>query len=86
MEARLLSNQQGLEQALGKLVVGGGFRDAFFIDPAVASEAAGIPLTDRQRNALARIRPGALAAFQRYLDAKRVSDCRSMQAHDGELP
>ena len=85
MEAQPLSNQQALEQALGKLVVDGGFRDAFFIDPAVASEAAGIPLTDRERNALSRIRPGALAAFQRYLDAKRVSDCRSTQAHDGEL-
>ena len=72
MDARPLSNQQAIEQALGKLVVDGGFRDAFFIDPAMASEAAGIPLTDRERNALARIRPGALAAFQRYLDAKRV--------------
>ena len=74
MEARPPANQQAIEQALGKLVVDGGFRDAFFIDPAVASEAAGIPLTDRERNALARIRPGALAAFQRYLDAKRVGD------------
>ena len=75
MEARSLSNQQAIEQALGKLVMDGGFRDAFFIDPAVASEAAGIPLTDRVRKALTRIRPGALAAFQRYLDAKHVHDC-----------
>ena len=85
MDARPLSNQQAIEQALGKLVVDGGFRDAFFIDPAVASEAAGIPLTDRERNALARIRPGALAAFQRYLDAKRVGDFGRTQAHDCEL-
>ena len=62
----------------------GGFRDAFFIDPAVASEAAGIPLTDRERKALTRIRPGALAAFQRYLDAKHVHDCCWRQAHDVE--
>jgi hypothetical protein len=84
MEARSLSNQQAMEQALGKLVMDGGFRDAFFMDPAVASEAAGIPLTDRERNALARIRPGALAAFQRYLDAKRVADCGRTQAQGVE--
>jgi len=84
MEARSLSNQQAMEQALGKLVMDGGFRDAFFRDPAVASEAAGIPLTDRERNALTRIRSGALAAFQRYLDAKRAGDCRGREAHDVE--
>lgn len=86
MEARSLSNQQAMEQALGKLVMDDGFHDAFFIDPAVATEAAGISLTDRERNALARIRPGALAAFQRYLEAKRVGDCRRRQAHDVEDP
>jgi hypothetical protein len=84
MEAGSLSNQQAMEQALGKLVIDGGFRDAFFSDPVVASEAAGIPLTDRERNALARIRPGALAAFQRYLEATRVGDCRRRQAYDVE--
>lgn len=41
MEARSLSNQQAMEQALGKLVMDGGFRDAFFLDSAVAIEAAG---------------------------------------------
>jgi hypothetical protein len=86
MEAGSISNQQAMEQALGKLVMDDRFRDAFFIDPAVATEAAGIPLTDRERNALARIRPGALAAFQRYLEAKRVGDCRRRQAQDVEDP
>jgi hypothetical protein len=65
-------NQHAMEQALGELVMDSGFRDAFFRDPAVASEAAGIPLTDREWSALTRIRPGALAAFERYLDAKRL--------------
>jgi hypothetical protein len=65
-------NQRALEQALGKLVMDGGFRDAFFRGPVLASEAAGIPLTDRERSALRRIRAGSLAAFQRYLDAKRL--------------
>lgn len=69
-------NQPAMERALGKLVMDGRFRDAFFRDPAGASETAGIPLTDRERNALMRIRPGALAAFQRYLDAKRLDDWR----------
>jgi len=56
------------------------FRDAFFRDRAVASEAAGIPLTDREQSALTRIRPGALAAFQRYLDAKHVTLVRDATA------
>src|SRR5436309_2825662 len=50
------------------------FRDAFFRDPAVASEAAGISLTNREWDALTRIRPGALAAFERYLHAKRLDN------------
>jgi hypothetical protein len=77
-------NQQAMEQALGKLIIDGDFRDAFFRDPTVASEAAGISLSDPERKALTRIRPGALATFQRYLDAKRVGDCRWRQAHDVE--
>jgi hypothetical protein len=63
----------------------GRFRDAFFIDPAMAREAAEIPLTDRERTALARIRPGALAAFQRYLDVKRVGNCRRTH-HGARVP
>ncbi len=72
MEVRSRSHQHAMEQALGKLVMDGEFRGAFFRNPAVASEAAGISLTDRERSALTRIRPGALAAFQRYLDARDV--------------
>ena len=41
-------SQPAIEQARGKLVIDGGFRDAFFRDPTEASEAAGIPLTDRE--------------------------------------
>jgi hypothetical protein len=63
-----------VEQALGKLVIDAEFRDAFSRDPAAASEAAGIPLTDGERSALSRIRPGALAAFKRYLDARHLGD------------
>jgi hypothetical protein len=67
-------NQQAMEQALGKLVMDRGFRDAFFRDPAATSEKAGIRLTDHEWGALTRIRPGALAAFERYLRSKRC-DC-----------
>ena len=66
--------QQAMEQALGRLVMDRGFRDAFFRDPATASEQAGIRLTDQEWSALTRIRPGALAAFERYLHSKRF-DC-----------
>jgi hypothetical protein len=65
-------NQQAMEQTLGKLVMDRGFRDAFFRDPSAASEAAGIRLTDHQWSTLTRIRPGALAAFERYLHSKRL--------------
>jgi hypothetical protein len=63
-----------MEQALGKLVMDVRFRDAFFRDPTSASLAVGIQLTDRERSALGCIRPGALAAFQRYLDRKRIGN------------
>jgi hypothetical protein len=65
-------NQQAMERALGKLVMDRGFRDAFFRDPSAATEAAGIRLTDHEWSALTRIRPGALAAFERYLHSKRL--------------
>jgi len=64
------SSCSAMERALGKLVLDASFRDAFFSDPAVATRAANIELTEREREALARIRPGALAAFRRYLEAK----------------
>lgn len=64
-------NQQAMEQALGKLVMDGGFREAFFRDPASATEKIGIRLADHERRALTRIPPGALAAFERYLHSKR---------------
>jgi hypothetical protein len=64
-------NRQAMEQALGKLVMDRGFRDAFFRDPAAATETVGIRLTEHEWSALTRIRPGALAAFERYLHSKR---------------
>jgi len=67
-------SRQAMEQALGKLVMDVQFRDAFFRDPLAASLAAGVQLTDRERSALGRIRPGALAAFQRYLGGKQIGN------------
>jgi len=69
---RMMMSRQGMERALGKLVMDVAFREAFFVDPTAASVAAGIELTDHERSALGRIRPGALAAFQRYLDGKHI--------------
>src|SRR5262249_4912546 len=59
-----------MERALGKLVLDRHFRDAFFRDPVAATRAADIGLPERERDALACIRPGARAAFRRYLEAK----------------
>jgi hypothetical protein len=67
-----MMSRQAMEQTLGKLVMDVGFREAFFRDPLAASRAAGIHLTEDERRVLARIRPGALAAFQRYLEGKRI--------------
>ena len=55
MQTEARSNQGVTGRALGTLVEDGGFRDACFRDPAQASDAAGIPLTDGERNALTRI-------------------------------
>ena len=65
-----ISSCPAMERALGKLVLDASFREAFFSDPVAATRAASIELTERERDALARIRPGALAAFRRYLEAK----------------
>ena len=66
-------SQHAMEQTLGKLLMDVGFRDAFFRDPAKASGQAGIELTGGELNILARIPPGALVAFKRYLDRKWAS-------------
>jgi hypothetical protein len=65
-------SRQAMEQALGKLVMDVGFRDAFARNPSAASQAENIELTDDERDALARIPRGALEAFQRYLDRKPI--------------
>ena len=65
-------NQQAMEQTLGEFITDPGLRDPVFRDPSAASEAAGIRLTDHERSALTRIRPGALAAFERHIHSKRL--------------
>ena len=44
--------------------------------------AAEIELTDDECTVLARIRPGALAAFQRYLDGKWIGSWADETADD----
>lgn len=55
MHAAALSNQGATDRVLGKPATAGGFRHAFFRDPPQASDAARIPPTHGERNALARI-------------------------------
>jgi hypothetical protein len=47
-------------------------RQAIEQAPSAASEAADIRLTNHEWSALMRIRPGAFAAFERYLHANRL--------------
>jgi hypothetical protein len=67
--------RSAMEQALGKLVMDEGFREAFFHDSINATSTNGIELSDHERSVLRRIRPGALAAFQRYLARKQAASC-----------
>ncbi len=77
---RLMMSKHAMEQTLGKLIMDTGFREAFFCDPTAASAAAGIELSAHERDALGRIRPGALAAFQRYLDGKHIEERSELTA------
>ena len=61
---RSMMSRQAMEQALGKLVIDVGFREAFFRDPIAASMAAGIHLTDQERSALGRL---SETTFERLL-------------------
>ena len=76
-------SRQAMEQALGKLVMDVEFRDAFFSDAAEATRHAGIEITEHERDTLALIRPGALAAFKRYLDQRceRIPDTSDRIVH-----
>jgi hypothetical protein len=76
-------NRQAMEHALGKLIMDARFRDAFFDDPLAASLAAGLQLTEQECRELGHIRPGALAAFQRYLDGKRFDRVEDIRAQPG---
>ena len=69
-----MMSRAALERTLGRLVLDAGFRDAFFRDPPAVSRALALELTEGERDALARIPPGALMAFRRYLDGKFASD------------
>ena len=61
-----------MERGNRPLVLDCEFRAAFFSDPSLAAHHAGLDLTDGERETLALIRPGALAAFKQYLDRKRT--------------
>ena len=67
-------SRPAMEQVLGELIMDARFRDAFFRDPLAATLAARVELTARERDALGHIRPGALSAFQRYLDGNWIRD------------
>jgi hypothetical protein len=61
-------SQRGVERALGKLVTDAGYRDDFFLDPAMASIRIGVELTRDEMDALLRIPPAALADLCARLD------------------
>jgi hypothetical protein len=65
-------SQSAVELTLGKLLMDARFRDAFFEDPAATSNVAELDLTESELDGLRRIRPGAFAAFRKYLDGKTI--------------
>lgn len=61
-------SQPAVEKAVGKLATDEAFREAFFLDPARASLAAGLELSPCELEALRRIPPDALHHFSERLD------------------
>ncbi len=61
-------SQRAVEQALGKLVTDEGFREAFFADPREMARRAGLELTPKEIDALARIPRQALAVLCACVD------------------
>jgi len=61
-------SQQAVERAIGKLITDDSFRATFTLDPARASQEAGLSLSDAERAALTRIPANALERFASSLD------------------
>ena len=80
MQAAALSNQGAMAPPLGEPVMDGGFRHAFFRDPAQASDAAGIPLTDGERNGLTRIHMTEAATDSGATQVAALDDLSAIEA------
>jgi hypothetical protein len=63
-------SQAAVEKALGKLITDECFRRRFFKDPAAASFAAGLELSQAEADALSRLPLGAIIQFSACLDAR----------------
>jgi hypothetical protein len=61
-------SQAAVEKALGKLITDECFRRRFFKDPAGASFAAGLELSQAELDALSRLPGKAIARFSARLD------------------
>ncbi len=61
-------SQAAVERALGKLITDEGFRRRFFQDPAGASFAAGLELSQAELDALSRLPGKTIARFSARLD------------------
>jgi hypothetical protein len=73
-------SQAAVEKALGKLITDEGFRRRFFKDPAAASFAAGLELSQAELDALSRLPGKAIARFSARLD-HRI--CRLSMEEEG---
>jgi hypothetical protein len=76
-------SQVAVERILGKLVTDETFRMRFFRDPAAASFAVGLELSQRELDALSRLPLGAIIQFSASLDARI---CRCPCTNDQEDP
>jgi hypothetical protein len=68
-------SQRAVEQVLGKMVTDEQFRDAFLVNPELATRQAGLPLARHEIAALRGISRDILDAFAAKLDGRICRFC-----------
>ena len=79
-------SQRAVEQVLGKMVTDERFREAFLVDPELATRQAGLALAPQETDALCRVPRRALAAFAALLDDRICRLCVAVRPEPMESP
>lgn len=79
-------SQRAVEQVLGKMVTDERFREAFLVNPELATRQAGLDLAPQETDALRLVPRGALAAFAALLDDRICRLCVASRPETTEPP